>query len=263
MNKMLRAAAKSVFAAADVPYRRRPGPRILIYHQVGSSLGRQMEVSAAAFEFQLRWLLENGSIVSLDEALDRANEPDADRLYVLTFDDGYRDVYDTAYPMLAAAGVPFVLYVTTEPVDSGRAMTPGGQAEPLTWDQLSEMAEGGATVGSHTHTHPDLRGTPADVIESELAESDRLIEKRLGIKSEHFCYPYGYWSPTAEPLIRERYRTATLGAGPPVRPDDDRHRIHRVPIQLSDGSFFFTRKMKSGMVFEEKVRRRIAGYQGF
>jgi peptidoglycan/xylan/chitin deacetylase (PgdA/CDA1 family) len=221
-----------------------------------------MEVTAPAFEFQLQWLTENGSIVSLDEALARVGEPDADRLFVLTFDDGYRDVYDIAFPMLAAMSVPFVVYVTTEPVDSGRAMTPGGQAEPLTWDQIFEMADAGATIGSHTHTHPDLRETTADVVESELAESDRLIEKRLGIEPEHFCYPYGYWSSTAEPLIRDRYRTATLGGGPPVLPDTDRHRLHRVPIQLNDGKFFFIRKMRSGMVLEEKLRKRLAGYPG-
>lgn len=260
MKAMLRSAAKSVFAAADLPYRTRPGPRILIYHQVGSNLGRQMEVTVPAFEFQLRWLMGNGSIVSLQEALDRAGEPDADRLFVLTFDDGYRDLYDTAFPMLAAVTAPFVVYVTTEPVESGRPM--GGQAEPLTWDQISDMADAGATIGSHTHTHPDLRHTPPDVVESELAESDRLIERRLGVRPQHFCYPYGYWSATAEPLVRERYLTATLGGGPAVRPDNDPHRIHRVPIQLSDSRYFFIRKMKSGMVLEEKVRRRLAGYRG-
>jgi hypothetical protein len=48
----------------------------------------------------------------------------------------------------------------------------------------------------------------------ELARSDQLIEARLGVQSEHFCYPYGYWSATAEPAVRGRYRTATLGGDP-------------------------------------------------
>ncbi|MEX2132615.1 MAG: polysaccharide deacetylase family protein [Acidimicrobiia bacterium] len=262
VNPAARALVKTVLAAADVPFRIRPGPRILIYHQVGSGLGRQMEVTTDAFEFQLNWLMEHGSIVNLDEALERSGEPNSHRLFVLTFDDGYRDVHDTAFPLLRSAQVPFLVYATTEPIETGRATTPGGQAEPLTWNQLTEMAEAGATIGSHTHTHPDLRVTPAEVVEMELAQSDLLIERRLGIKSEHFCYPYGYWSVTAEPAVRGRYRTATLGAGPPVSPSSDPHRIHRVPVQLGDGKFFFTRKMKSGMVHEETLRRRVAGYRG-
>jgi len=99
-------------------------------------------------------------------------------------------------------------------------------------------------------------------VEVELAESDRLIEQRLGIKSEHFCYPYGYWSTTAEPAVKGRYRTATLGGGASVGPSTDPYRIHRVPIQLGDGQFFFLRKMKSGMVHEETLRRRVSGYRG-
>lgn len=262
MNRAVRTAAKAAFAVADFPYRTRPGPRILIYHQVGAGLGRQMEVTIPNFEFQIQWMLEAGSIVSLDEALQRAGDPDAHRLFVITFDDGYQDVYDVALPTLSSAGVPYTLYVTTQPVETGVASTPGGRAEPLTWDQLTHMAGMGATIGSHTHSHPDLRAIPAAAVEEELAESDGLIEDHLGLRPEHFCYPYGYWSETAEPAVRERYRTATLGGGPPVTERTDPHRIHRVPIQLSDSRFFFVRKMQSGMVFEERLRRRISGYQG-
>jgi hypothetical protein len=125
-----RALVKTALAAADIPFRTRPGPRILIYHQVGSGLGRQMEVTTNAFEFQLTWLLDNGSIVSLDEALERAGEPDSHKLYVLTFDDGYRDVYTTAFPLLRAARVPFLVYATTEPIETGRAMTPEARLSP-------------------------------------------------------------------------------------------------------------------------------------
>lgn len=262
MNSVLRSAAKVAFATADFPYRTRPGPRILIYHQVGAGLGRQMEVTVPNFEFQVQWMLDEGSIVSLDEAIARAGEPEAHRLFVVTFDDGYRDVFDVALPTLSAAGIPFTVYVTTEPVESGVASTPGGRANPLTWDQLAQMASMGATIGAHTHTHPDLRDIPAHAAREELDASNRLIEARLGIRPEHFCYPYGYWSETAEPAIRERYRTATLGAGPPVTASSDPYRIHRVPIQLSDSRFFFVRKMESGMVLEERVRRRISGYRG-
>ncbi len=262
LKRGLRKAVKAAVAAGDVPFRRREGPRILIYHQVGSALGRQMEVSKEAFAKQIEWIVSNGSIVSLEDAVQKAGEADSDRLFVLTFDDGYLDMYENAFPMLRSLGVPFTVYVTTGPVESGVGTIEGGGAEPPSWEQLEEMASHGATIGSHTHTHPDLRHETAERISRELAESDDLIEARLGIRSRHFCYPYGYWAPEADRLVRARYETATLGAGAPVTPDTDPYLIPRIPVQLSDGHFFFVRKMESGMIHEEWVRRKVSGYRG-
>lgn len=262
LKDLARSVAKSGFAVTDVPYRSRPGPRILIYHQVGSDIGRQMEVTIADFEQQLDWIRLNGSVVSLDDALARRSEPDAHRLYVLTFDDGYRDLYTTAFPRLERLGFQFTVYVTTGPVESGVPSFPGGSADPLTWDQLAEMAAYGATIGAHTHTHPDLRTLTASEVATDLSKCDELIASRLGVTPSHFCYPYGFWSATADSVVRGRYRTATLGAGSAVTASTDPYMIHRVPVQLSDSPYFFARKMKSGMVMEERVRRLLNGYRG-
>jgi peptidoglycan/xylan/chitin deacetylase (PgdA/CDA1 family) len=262
LKESVRLAAKTVFAAADVPYRVRPGPRILIYHQIGAGLGRQMEVTEEAFESQVRWLTENGTIVSLQEALDRAGEPGSEELFVLTFDDGYRDMYEKAVPLLASEKIPFTVYVTTRPVETGEPLFPGGRADPVSWSELEAMQSELMTVGAHTHTHPDLRAVDSDTVERELDESDRLIEERLSVRPEHFCYPYGYWSSSADGAVRSRYRSATLGAGGDLLADTDPYLVPRIPIQLSDGMFFFKRKMRSGMRLEEVVRRRVAGYDG-
>ncbi len=262
LKRSLRTVAKTAFAVADFPYRVRPGPRILIYHQVGSGLGRQMEVTEDSFAFQVQWLLRAGSIVSLDEAIERRGESGASNLFVLTFDDGYLDIYEKALPILKSGGIPFTVYVTTQPIEEGKALTPGGRAEPLTWDQLAEMQASGATIGSHTHTHPDLRSLDRSGIEREMELSDKLIQHRLGTTPVHFCYPYGFWSPDADRHARARYKTATLGAGPPFTGGTDLLKIPRVPVQLGDGKGFFVRKMKSGLVNEERVRRRLNGYRG-
>ena len=262
LKDLARAAAKFGFVVADVPYRTRPGPRILIYHQVGSELGRQMEVTIPAFEFQLEWLMGNGTVVTLEDALARRGEIGSERLFVLTFDDGYEDLHSIAFPRLQRLGLPFTVYVTTGPVESGTPSFPGGAADPVSWPQLAEMAEYGATIGAHTHTHPDLRSLTAGEIETDLARSDELLTERLGIEPEHFCYPYGFWSAASDSVVRSRYRSATLGAGSPVTTSTDPFLIHRVPVQLSDSPLFFARKMKSGLKLEERVRRMLNGYRG-
>jgi peptidoglycan/xylan/chitin deacetylase (PgdA/CDA1 family) len=255
----VRTAAKGAFWAADVFSERMPGPRVLIYHQIEAGLGRQMEVTEANFGRQVNWMLDNGRIVDLEYAIDTK----ADDVFVLTFDDGYRDVFDRAWPMLRDHGIPFVIYLTTEPIESGRALTPGGRAEPLTWANIDEMLESGLmTLGAHTHAHRDLRLLEVSEIEAEIKDSNDLILARTGIAVRHFAYPWGYWSIDADTIVRSAYASAVLGSGTPVAGDTDPFQLNRIPVQLSDSMVFFTRKMTTGMRLEDRVRRRLVGYHG-
>ncbi len=255
--------AKSLFAAADIVTSDRVGPRILIYHQIGAGLGRQMEVTEHDFVRQVDWIEANGSVVSLGSAIDERGHAGDNRTFVLTFDDGYRDVYERAWPVLRDRGLPFTLYLTTNPVESGTPLTPGGAAEPLTWLQINEMLESGLmTLGAHTHTHPDLSTIDVVAIREEIERSNELIASRAGVDARHFTYPWGYWSEQADSVVREAYDTATLGSGPGVTSGTDPFLVNRVPVQLSDGMIFFKAKMKGGMRLEDLVRRRITGYSG-
>jgi peptidoglycan/xylan/chitin deacetylase (PgdA/CDA1 family) len=220
-----------------------------------------MELGSELFTRQLDWLQERGRIVDLDTALRHRHDPDADRLYVLSFDDGYCDLYTVAFPILRERDVPFVLYLTTEPVETQVPLTPG--ASPLSWDQIEEMLGTGLMIiGAHTHTHPDPRGLSDHRIAKELDESNRLIADRTGITPKHFAYPKGIWDERVERHVRARYGTAVLGAGLPITGATDLLRLHRLPVQRSDGYFFFKRKIVGGLRLEETTRRRIKGYEG-
>ncbi len=263
LTDAVRPVAKVLFAAADLFHRRPPGPRILIYHQIGAWLGRQMEVTEEDFVRQIDWMQEHGEIVDLDTALERRGESDSDRLFVLTFDDGYRDVYTNGFPLLKERGLPFTLYLATESIETGVPLTPGGRADPLTWDQIREMNDSGLlTIGAHTHRHVDLRHLEIVEIEEELDVSNALIEERVGVAPTTFAYPWGYWSAAAEDPVRTRYRSAVLGGGAPVTAATDEYLVNRIPVQLSDGFWFFQRRLTGGLVWEDRTRRRIRGYSG-
>jgi peptidoglycan/xylan/chitin deacetylase (PgdA/CDA1 family) len=259
-KEVARKTAKAAFAAADLFLGQWPGPRILIYHQIGAGSGRQMDLSAEMFRGHVKWLLDHGRIVGLGDALSGADDPESSRRFVLTFDDGYADFYEDAFPMLRDQGIPFTLYLTSGHIETGALLHPGDR--PLSWDQVEEMLESGlVTLGAHTHTHPDLRGLPRDQMEHEIGESNRLIELRTGQFPMHFAYPKGYWDPTAEAVVRAVYMSAVLGAGEPVSQDTNPFRIARVPVQRADGHFFFKRKVARGMRMEERVRSLVKGYQ--
>ena len=237
------------------------GPRLLIYHKVGVDLGQQMEVTVEDFEWQLAHLEAKYQVVSLTDALARWNEPGSEDLVVLTFDDGYIDTFSAAYPRMSDRGMPFTLYVATEQVENSSS----GEEErtSLNWDEISNMLTTGLmTLGAHTHTHRDLRGCSLDEIQDELSRSDELIELRAGVKPEHFAYPWGYWSKRAEEVVAERYRSAVLGAPFRASYEFDPFLIHRYPVQLSDGRRFFEARLRGGMLLEERIRRRLRGYEG-
>ena len=222
-----------------------------------------MEVTERAFAAQMEWLEQNREVVALPTALAQWDEPGSAHQVVLTFDDGYLDTYTTAFPLLQRLGYPFTIYLATESVETGIALGPSPQADPLTWDMAEEMLDSGlVTVGSHTHTHLDLRSAAPDVVISELETSDDLILRRLGVRSEHFAYPWGYWSASAHSAVAERYESAVVGgsARPPAAPEP--HTIHRYPVQLSDSPAFFRSRLDGGMRLEEWTRRRLSGYQG-
>lgn len=263
IKRAIRVVAKGVFAAADLFSARRPGPRILIYHQIGAGLGRQMEVTEASFGQQIDWMRDHGRIVDLKTAIDGRGEPDAAETFVLTFDDGYEDVYHRAWPLLRDGELPFVLYLTTGPVESRHPLTPGGYADPLTWAQINEMLDSGLmTLGAHTHEHRDLRSLSTMQIESEVQQSNDLILLRTAVDARHFAYPWGYWSEDADQVIRDAYTTATLGSGPPITAETDAFLLNRVPVQLSDCMAFFRRKMTTGMRLEDRTRRILTNYNG-
>ena len=257
---MGRQAAKAVFAAADLILPRLQGPRILIYHQVGVNLGREMEVTEANFVAQLDWLERRGQVIDLDTALSARRKAGAEQLFVLSFDDGYRDVFDVGWPHLRDRKLPFVLYLTTRPVETQEPLS-HDLAPPLTWDQIGEMlASGLMTLGAHTHTHPDLRLLSIGQIEQEFDASDSIIERRTSTRPRHFAYPWGYWSPIADSVTRNRYETAALGAPVEANPFSDDHLVPRLPVQRSDQLTFFRAKMRNGLRLEERVRRWLRGY---
>jgi peptidoglycan/xylan/chitin deacetylase (PgdA/CDA1 family) len=260
---LARSALKAVSSVSDRIGSAPAGPRVLIYHQVGSGLGRQMEVTVEDFQRQLDWLVENRSVVTLDDALSQWEDPGSDRLAVLTFDDGYLDTFNTAFPLLEERGLPFTLYLATESIDSGVALGPVPGAEPLDWDKVGEMAGTGLlTVGAHTHRHQDLRLVTVEEAEDELGTSDALIEKRLGIAPAHFAYPWGFWSENAEGPVRRRYRSATLAGIANSKVELDPLRMPRYPVQLSDGLRWFPARLEGGFRLEETIRRRRNRYTG-
>jgi len=246
----VRAAVKR--ALAQVRSRRvAAGATILTYHRVGGGSQDELDVDDTAFEDQID-LLGAADVVGLDEAASRLAAGDPTPCVVLTFDDGFADVYHNAWPLLRERRMPFTLFLATRYV-GGRMRWEGATAKAdgsaLSWDQVVEFVDSGlCTVGNHTHSHVP----PVKLTADELDACSDQIERRLGTRPLHFAYPWGIAVRQLEDELRRRFRTASTGVVGRNLPGRDLMRLRRVPVRRTDPLEFFQAKL-TGQLLPERA----------
>lgn len=244
---------------------RRPGLIVLAYHRIGANVDMELDIPTSFFEQQLKYLVEYYDVVTLDkglETLTKLGEPLEKDMVALTFDDGYSDFYENAFPLLSHYKVPATIYLSTHYIETGENFPwdksldkeKQAQAKPISWKQLEEItASGLITLGSHTHTHPNLNSLALQEIERELATSKQLIQKRLGINVEHFCYPGGVFSDYTEVAVSKHFKSAAIGGRRKNIYPINAYHIYRVPSQKSDDFQLFKTNLRGGGVFLEAL----------
>ncbi len=184
------------------------GAVVLMYHRFGEDSLPETNIRLAQFEAHLAELASGPyrvlPLARIVEALDTgATLPP--RSLAITIDDAYLSVYREGWPRLRAAGLPFTLFVASEPLDQG---LPGY----MSWDQLREMAgEDGVDVGAHSHTHTHLADLQAAKAQEEILVSRQRLEAELGRAIELFAYPYGEFGLEIQELTRAAGFAAAFG----------------------------------------------------
>lgn len=170
---------------------------ILLYHYVNIPPANDrlpgLYVLPTEFDRQMEWLAVNDyhpiKVADLACALQTGGSL-PDKPIVLTFDDGYADSYQNAFPILKNYRYPATFYVVTQFADDKKQGY-------MTWAQIQEMARAGMEIGAHTVDHADLvrdaRARSATFLQDEIATSKQIIELRLGIPVKTFAYPYGHY----------------------------------------------------------------------
>jgi len=117
---------------------------------------------------------------------------------ILTFDDGYRDHYWNAYPLLRIYGFKGTFFLITSVID---------QENPnyLSWAQVSEMSAGGMDMEAHGYTHTDLRGRSVDYLVWQVLGAKEAIEARTHKPVRFFCYPSGSYDEKVVAVLRSAH----------------------------------------------------------
>ncbi|MGI9258666.1 MAG: polysaccharide deacetylase family protein [Gammaproteobacteria bacterium] len=208
---------------------------ILMYHHVDESTPPSTSVAPQQFEAHLDHLDNEGyQVTPLLEVLTalRNGEPIAEKTVVMTFDDGYVSVLQTAMPMLRDRGWPFTVFVTTD-------YASGNHSGYLDWDQLRELSAIGATIGNHTRTHAHLVRRMEGESESDWrqrirAEIDgaavRLTEELGDAVVPVLAYPFGEYDPAIEALVEDLGLFALGQHSGAAGSSSDFHALPRFPV---------------------------------
>ena len=201
------------------------------------------------FAEHMKLLRDQGIVpVHLDEAV-RAlniNGNDGQKRVVITFDDGCRDFYTEAYPILREYGFKATMFIV-----SGRTTDSNmTERETMSWTEIREVAGHDIEIGSHTVSHPTLYSLPLAGVEHEIAESKDRIEQMLGRRVTSFSYPFAFpeqdrsfVASLKSMLVNHGYETGVSTTIGTATSRNDPYFLPRLPANSYDDARLFSAKL--------------------
>lgn len=178
---------------------------ILMYHYISTppedadKYRIDLSVEPDAFRAQMAYLAENGyatiSLYDLSLAITN-NKPLPEKPVILTFDDGYLDNYEIAFPILQEFGHHATFFIVTEFIDRGREGY-------VTWEMVQEMANAGFDMEPHSRTHPELTDRERDYLIWEILGPQETLAYHIGYTPRYFSYPSGRYDDAVLAMVEE------------------------------------------------------------
>ncbi|SEO33780.1 Polysaccharide deacetylase [Paenibacillus sp. OV219] len=170
---------------------------VLCYHSITNAKKGEYIVSTETFQAQMNSLHEHGyrsiSLEQFDQLM-KGKLKNNGKMVLITFDDGYRDNFTNAYPILSKYGFTATEFLVTSWVGGGSYMN---------WSEAGELYRAGWDIMSHTRTHPYLPLHKAKGQREEIAGSKQDLEKHLPVPANVIAYPYGLRSAETVDIVAE------------------------------------------------------------
>jgi peptidoglycan/xylan/chitin deacetylase (PgdA/CDA1 family)/uncharacterized low-complexity protein len=187
---------------------------VLCYHRFEEKPKDSLGLAPAEFERQMDALKEHGfTVISMRDFLlwRRGEKALPEKSALITVDDGFRSVYEVAWPILKAREYPFTLFIYTNYVKG----QPNAGGQSMSWGELAEMRDAGVDIQSHTVSHSNMKfekgkwgvkyKTGEEWLKAEMEVSKKMLEQKLGIPVGAVAYPYG--------VHNQKIRAAAMDAG--------------------------------------------------
>jgi peptidoglycan/xylan/chitin deacetylase (PgdA/CDA1 family) len=252
--------------------------RVLMYHRIlprgVRANGNELSLDKEMFRQQLALLNRWGytTITFQDYHLILEGQLNFPRKpVILTFDDGYLDMFENAYPLLEEYGMRAVVFVLADRTITTNVWDPhcSTRRTPLmNGQQILELHEAGFEIASHGLTHQDISSLPADKAWEEISRSRMLLEILLNAPVYSFAYPFGFLDGRIKRMVKDAgYKFACGASSGPAVFGRDTYDIRRIKMRDGNGLPEFMYQMVGPYLRQRflwwKVKQAISKYGAF
>lgn len=209
-------------------YSKDEGILSLMYHRFDENKYPSTNIKMEVFVKQIEMIKNtNYEFYDIQKFIDDFDKPKNEKKILITIDDAFSSFYEIAWPFLKENKIPFILFVSTEPVGNNGYMT---------WDQIREIEqENFAYIGHHSHTHDYLIEKSEEEFIQDIEIASKLFLKELGYVPNLFSYPFGEYSKFMKDYISQNFRFAFGQHSGVIDLNKDKYELPRFPINENYG----------------------------
>ncbi len=199
-----------------------------MYHRFNEFKYPSTNISMDVFKKHVELIFDaNLSFYHPKKFEDEFNIPKKEKKILLTVDDAFQSFYVNAWPYLKKNKIPFILFVSTEPV---------GNKGYMNWEQIKEVESSEfAVIGHHSHSHDYLIDKSKEVFLDDIKNSNLIFEEKLGYVPTLFSYPFGEYSKYMRDYISQNFKIAFGQHSGVIDINKNKFELPRFPINEKYG----------------------------
>ncbi len=160
--------------------------------------------------------------------LSEFDKPKKEKKILITIDDGFKSFYTEAWPYLKKNKIPFILFVSTEPI---------GKNGYMDWNEIKEIEKSEfGFIGHHSHTHEYLIDMSYEEFVNDIETATKIFKKNLGYNPEIFSYPFGEYSEEMKNYISKNFKIGFGQHSGVIDINKDKFELPRFPINEKYGN---------------------------
>ena len=209
-------------------YSRDSGVLSLMYHRFNENKYPSTNIRMDIFDEQMKIIKNQGyEFYDPNNFLNEFNKVKKNKKILITIDDGFKSFYNEAWPYLKKNKIPFILFVSTEPV---------GKKGYMTWDEIKEIDDSKiGYIGHHSHTHEYLIDMTEKEFINDIETATEIFKDKLGYVPPIFSYPFGEYSLFMKNYISKNFEIAFGQHSGIIDNNKDRFELPRFPINEKYG----------------------------
>jgi len=199
-----------------------------MYHRFNENKYPSTNIKMEIFEEHMKIINNlNYNFMNPKSFVEKFDKPKSKKEILVTIDDGFKSFYTEAWPYLKKNQIPFILFVSTQPV---------GKRGYMTWDEIKEIEKSDiGMIGHHSHTHEYLIDMSNSEFVKDIEISSQIFKKELGYVPEIFSYPFGEYSQNMKNYISKNFKIAFGQHSGVIDLNKDKYELPRFPINEKYG----------------------------